>query len=715
MSFVFDRCAWLSLVVSLVPALAAQELQFFHAIRNYPLPELPVTSQAAGDLNGDGNLDFIFGSAREVGVLFGTGTKRVVPGPRSPSVDVAHHMVAADFTGDGKVDIVVSDQYNSKVVVLQPGRGDGRFGEPILIDARAANAIGAGDFNEDLLPDLVIVDVNSTFILLNRGGGKFETRAELRAGNPAGIAIADVNRDAHQDIVLGGQGASVTILLGDGAGAFRIAGAFQAGNVDLVAVADFNRDGAPDIATVNRDLSDWVRAATLTLFRGVGDGTFRLERTRSLPFSPNAISAADFNRDGAPELFLTGEERTAVLARNNNGTFRDIPGPTVPVYSLVTGLTVADLDRDGNLDAVTGNGTAATVLMGNGDGTMMTPPSFALQPGTTGAAAGDFDGDGLGDFAVANSRTGTILVLRSQPGGGLVKTQLSPAPGIGAIHACDVNKDGKLDLIGFRSAPAALVVLLGNGDGTFAERAAIPLIGQAVFPPAVGDFNRDGKLDIVEGLADSTAGTANDLQFIAGNGDGTFQSPLVFNAPGTRILSHTPGDFNEDGKLDLAYVSNQQLRILPGNGNGTFGAATVVGYYGASELLASDLNADGHTDLITTGIVILFGNGDGAFREPVRYVGGIGRERGLAVADLNGDGLQDLLFVAALQGNHMGVLLGTGSGAFASTRFYATGRSPLVAAPIQFNPYGRPDAAVVNQDSDSVTLLINVTGATPVE
>jgi len=215
----------------------------------------------------------------------------------------------------------------------------------------------------------------------------------------------------------------------------------------------------------------------------------------------------------------------------------------------------------------------------------------------------------------------------------------------------DFNGDGKLDLVVVNSFSNNVSVLLGNGDGTF-QTALDFDTGVAPWSVAVGDFNGDGKLDLAV-----TNATIGNVSILLGNGDGTFQPAVNYGAgplPGSVVV----GDFNGDGKLDLA-VANQSagntgpsmVSVLLGNGDGTFQPA--VEYVAGSDTDSSsvalgDFNGDGNLDLAvannggTNRASILLGNGDGTFQSAVDYAGGSSL---LAVGDFNGDGRLDMAVV----------------------------------------------------------------------
>jgi hypothetical protein len=221
---------------------------------------------------------------------------------------------------------------------------------------------------------------------------------------------------------------------------------------------------------------------------------------------------------------------------------------------------------------------------------------------------------------------------------------------------------------------------------------------------AVGDFNGDGKLD----LAVANEGS-NNISILLGNGDGTFHAAADYGA-GTDPDSVAVGDFRGDGKLDLVvanYYSNN-VSILLGNGDGTFQAAVNYGVSAPTSVAVGDFNGDGKLDLavanVFSDVSVLLGNGDGTFQAAVNY--GAGTEPAwAAVGDFNGDGKLDLA-VANVDSNNVSVLLGNGDGTFQAAVSYGVGTEPVSVAVGDFNGDGKLDLAMANYGSSNVSVLL---------
>ena len=214
---------------------------------------------------------------------------------------------------------------------------------------------------------------------------------------------------------------------------------------------------------------------------------------------------------------------------------------------------------------------------------------------------------------------------------------------------------------------------------------------------ATGDFNGDGKLDLA--VADNGSSS---VSILLGNGDGEFQAHVDY-AVGKGPSSVVIGDFNGDGKSDVA-VRNQlsnTVSILLGNGDGTFqSAVNFATGAGNARMVAADLNGDGKLDLATTNIIdgtvsILLGNGDGTFQNHVDYAAGL-LPLPLAVGDVNQDGQLDLV-VGNISDNTYTVLLGKGDGTFQPYTSYATITNPQSVILADFNGDGRLDLAVFSE------------------
>ena len=329
-----------------------------------------------------------------------------------------------------------------------------------------------------------------------------------------------------------------------------------------------------------------------------------------------------------------------------------------------------------------------------------------------GIAIADFNADGKPDMAVANQTDGTVSILLGN-GDGTFTTASTPAAGAGAnwIAVGDFNGDGKLDLAVANlssTGTGGISILLGDGTGNFTLQSS-PATGDGPFAIVTGDFNHDGKLDLA--ISNSLS---NNVTILLGNGDGTFTTKATYGV-GTLPQVIVAGDFNEDGLLDLAVANETDgtVSVLLGVGNGTFTVQSPISTGGSGfpiGLIAADFNNDGHLDLgavNATDVAILLGNGNGTFgavQSTVTFgsflIAGV-------TGDFNGDGNLDLVISDQTLGEAF-LLTGNGNGTFTSSATYPTDTGSFGVATADFNGDGGLDLAITNGGAANASIFLQL-------
>jgi hypothetical protein len=295
----------------------------------------------------------------------------------------------------------------------------------------------------------------------------------------------------------------------------------------------------------------------------------------------------------------------------------------------------------------------------------------------------------------------------------------------GSVEIADMNHDGKLDLIVANERSNNVTILLGDGKGAFAAAPGSPFpAGHSPNDMALGDFNRDGRLDVAFANHEKKY-----LNVLLGDGRGGL-APAPRSPFAVEVRPHThgvaSGDFDGDGNLDLVTESwgTDQVEVLFGDGTGGFrlpGTFFAVGKHPYQRLRVADLNGDGKADIITTNlegddVTILLADGRGTFRQPPGSPFPCGDSPfNLAVGDVNGDGKPDLAIVNSPSSTSdrrgkdgLTILLGDGAGGFhmlAGSPF-ATGRIPNRVAIGDVDGDGVNDVAVSSPDDNNITLFM---------
>jgi hypothetical protein len=673
----------LGTALTLTGTAAAQQRASFVAHKEFSIGGEQPNHFAQGDLNGDGITDLVisenilFTQDQQVVELMGNPDGSFqVPIALNAGSQIKGAVVIADFNKDGANDIALTQQ-NGVVVLL--GDGKGGFGAPTTFTGTsAAAAMIAADVNGDGKLDLAIADTgNIVAVLLNNGDATFQAPLTFAVGqSPAGIAAGDFNGDSHLDLAVTDGGSSqsqhgntVAILLGTGNGQFQAASFIPvaAGPIG-VAVADLNHDSKLDIAITN-SATDQV-----SVLAGKGDGTFQTPVTFTVVsgpkpnggYSPNYVSVDDFNGDGNPDLVVSSRNTSTATILLGDGT--GSLGKPVNFLVGTTPLQVlsGDYNRDGKRDFVTVNSIAATVseYLGKGNGTFQVEAGFRTPTRADQLILADFNEDGILDIATAN-------------------------PGIDSFNGNSAS------------------VLINKKSGGVSKTTSIT-VGTNPLSLAAGDLNHDGHLDLVV----ANSGTPNfigtgTLSIVLGNGDGSFQAPNTFEIiqpPGNFARSPNfvaMADFNGDGNLDVVACTDDALgaSFLPGDGKGSFSSPTLISLQDmCQQVLATDLNNDGKADLVIRlpqtpfGQPTVFsslGNGDGTFTQ-AKSLPTTEQIFGAATADLNNDGIPDVILS---EPGALETLLGDGHGNFTHLGFFAV---PTVAT--LFHPGWIPSAADFNRD-----------------
>jgi hypothetical protein len=392
-----------------------------------------------------------------------------------------------------------------------------------------------------------------------------------------------------------------------------------------------------------------LTASRAPLLPAQGSAGFGFQAPLKIPaLNPVSVTAADFNGDDRVDLAsVNGSGSLSILLQGPQDRLEwkesRAAGPPGG-YSIRS----ADLDSDGNADLVIADpGSVAYFLLGRGDGTFRQFVALTGAQGSREIAIGDWNGDGLVDLASADHNRGNLSVFLAKGGGTFENSNNYRVPGEPhAVKTIDYDGDSKLDLMA--GTPGGYLPFQGMGDGTFQVRGLISNLGCNGRSLDTGDFNRDGKGDLVA-YCDST------IEVGISRGNATYQKTFEVNGQGITFLSNAIADVNGDGSADLAFAGNRlslgsrDLVVYPGAADGRFGSEIVlpgVGF-GNSYLIASDLDSDGHPDLVsadssTSSLTVIWGQPGERFLGVGSSLTGFSAATALEVGDLDRDGRPDL-------------------------------------------------------------------------
>ncbi|MEO8605678.1 MAG: VCBS repeat-containing protein [bacterium] len=528
------------------------------------LAELGTRAVAVGNIDADPELEVLAVNARAnsahgISIFDGDGTGAFTPGGSIATGGAPQDLRLIDLDGDGKLDLLVANS-NDDTLSVQHGLGNKTFGPATTY------AVGTA---------------------------------------PTHLAVGDMDGNDTVDVVVSNsRSGDVTVLRGDGMGGFGGARTWVAeAEPQALALADFNDDQLLDVATAAQGGS----SAAVVIQSNRGDGVLHAVEDVASGNGPSAVTVADIDDDGLPDLVSSGDSGTVSIQFARPDGF-SVP-QTIAIGGRTRAVVAVDLNADGRPDiaVVDNENNRVVVALATGASTFGPAQPYSVSTGPSAITTGDFNGDHLVDLAVTTiGPPGRAAVLLQQPGGtgtfGPARSTAVQETPIG-IRAVDINCDGKDDLVVANQASAVVTVLRSAGDGTFvvAQEMDSTQVGGQPSALAVGDFNRDGVGDLA--VSDSVAAgpSPTSVRTFLGSCTGPFTFKQAIRA-GDLVSAVVARDFTGDGLVDIGVVNqtSNAVKVLTGVGDGMFraNAVDVVSRMPVS-ITAGDFDGDGRFDAAT--------------------------------------------------------------------------------------------------------------------
>ena len=620
-----------------------------------------IVHSTSADLNNDGDLDLILNIDTD-----GSGTYRLITMLGGGDGRFTEHdtvllefsagmIIAADFTGDGNVDIAVGDNSPSPMIRFYTGDGSGNLAAGAIVALpEYYRSLAAGDFDNDGDIDLAAgADDTTNNLLVNNGSGAFTIQSFNAPNESRNMLAGDLDGDGIDDLVVCDSRTfcSLWVYFGSAGSLFAAYDEYDIGaSAHFMALGDIDNDGDLDIA-LNGGQSPVGGSFEMQVTVMLNDGDGNLSGPEYYFRQAYNIKIADMNGDGFGDALTssTNGRGTNILLGQDDGSFLDmediLPG------EQPTGLCSGDADGDGDVDLVVTDRDmqvdGAQVLLNNGDGTFASPVVYAGGDEPTYPLLADLDGDQLPELIVVDSvyDSSSGVVVWHNAGGGTFENQQSYAVGTQSIEARagDLDGDGDLDLAVLTTSN--FNVLINPGTGIFGDADTFASATGA-HHLTLGDVDGDGDLDA---LMIGTTGDGDGPVLQRNNGSGFFTSPellLSMTEPNGLGLA----DLDGDGDLDLAVgdQNDNQIRVRFNDGSGNFGNGPVTEIVGENilHILTGDLNLDGIIDLVpgceySDDIAIMRGYGYGNFEWREIFMTGESPHF-MTLADFDGSGSLDV-------------------------------------------------------------------------